>query len=70
MLIMRFRWRQLGGHVHVRVFTGKQFDGTFEKCGDLVFDGSAWPLVARRLGELAVLEDDGACVQVKHEDEA
>lgn len=68
-LILRWRWVQLGGHVHVRVFTGTRFDGTFEKSGELVFDAAEWLRVAQRLDHLAVDDGTGVIVQIKHEHE-
>ena len=69
MLILRFRWRQLGGHIHVRTFTGRSFDGTFEKNGDLVFDERQWRDMAPAIEELNHHELLGVIIQVKHEDE-
>src|SRR4030095_9837395 len=34
----RFRWRRLGGHIHVRVFQRRPPSETWQKNGDLVFD--------------------------------
>ena len=34
--IMRVRWKELGGHTHMRIFTGKE-GGTLGKAGDLTF---------------------------------
>lgn len=65
MIIIRWRWRQLGGHVHVRVFTGTMFDGTFAKCGDLTFSEDEWRILGN--GIRSARED--VVVQVKHEDE-
>lgn len=36
----RFRWKLMGGHVHVRLFAGKSETGG--KCGDLVFREDEW----------------------------
>ena len=41
-MIIRIRYRILGGHVHCRVFTAKAKNLTFAKCGDLVFDEREW----------------------------
>jgi hypothetical protein len=40
-MLFRFRYKELGGHTHVRVFAGK---GSFSlgKCGDLVFRNEEW----------------------------
>lgn len=61
-----FRWRLLGGHVHVRVFAGTE-DGTLGKAGDLVFYAAEWAAFRDRLGAMLlpgthaifdVVEDD------------
>lgn len=36
-MIIRLRYKLLGGHVHCRLFTSKAKNMTFAKCGDLVF---------------------------------
>ncbi len=41
-MIIRWRYKILGGHVHVRVFTSKAHNFTFAKCGDLCFGVSEW----------------------------
>jgi len=66
MNILRFRYQQLGGHVHVRVFTGTRFDGTFAKVGDLVFADREWPGI---LNGLVSARHDDLVVQFKQEDE-
>jgi len=40
----RLRYRILGGHVHVRVFSSRASHMTHSKLGDLVFDLDEWPL--------------------------
>jgi len=42
MLIFRIRYKQLGGHIHCRVFSGADRQGTFAKLGDLTFDERDW----------------------------
>lgn len=39
---MRWRYTQLGGHIHVRVFTSTN-GVTFANCGKLVFNVEEWP---------------------------
>ena len=51
---MRWYWRTLGGHVHVRVFT------TGSKCGDLVFTVQEWPAVKDSLPSVRFHCDDEA----------
>ena len=56
MRTFRVRYKQLGGHIHCRVFSAENPFGTFAKLGDLTMDerdwdsfraqiGSAWQLV-------------------------
>ena len=54
---MRIRWTKLGRHIHCRVFTAKTADGTFAKCGELVFDEEEWPEIARLFRNAEFLED-------------
>lgn len=35
MSVFRIRWKQLGGHIHMRVFSAPQPNYTFAKLGDL-----------------------------------
>lgn len=45
-MFMRWYWKVLGGHVHVRVFVGRSLAGTMQKAGDLCFDhGIQWDLI-------------------------
>ena len=41
-MIIRIRYKKLGGHYHCRVFTAKAKNMTFAKSGDLVFDEAEW----------------------------
>lgn len=36
-MLIRYRYKVLGGHTHVRVFCGESPDHTLAKCGDLTF---------------------------------
>lgn len=57
-MIIRFRHRLAGAHVHCRVFTS--LDGvTFAKCGDLVFAESEWSYVMLKLGNRVQFVPDG-----------
>jgi hypothetical protein len=60
----RFRYRQLGGHVHVRIFSGRARHMTHARLGELVFDESEWLLF---VGCLKAHGD--VSVEVVHEDE-
>jgi hypothetical protein len=60
----RLRYWLAGGHVHVRLFSGKARNMTHAKCGDLVFRFDEWPSF------LACLYCGGnSHVEVVHEDE-
>ena len=48
-MIIRIRYRLLGGHVHCRVFTGKAKNMTFAKVGDLIFSQDEWDDVRDQL---------------------
>jgi hypothetical protein len=64
MTILRIRFRQLGAHVHCRVFVGASYDGTFEKAGEFVLgSGEQWL-------DFVAMMSDLSNVQIKHEDEA
>jgi hypothetical protein len=56
---IRMRFKAMGGHIHVRVFTSH--DGhNFAKNGDLVFDEDEWRVVSERFRHINVeiLEED------------
>lgn len=38
MTYIRIRYKKAGGHFHCRVFTTQTQNGTYAKCGELVFD--------------------------------
>ena len=42
MTHFRFRWRKLGGHVHVNVWSGTERDTTHGRNGELVFRENEW----------------------------
>jgi hypothetical protein len=44
-VVIRLRYRVLGGHVHCRLFTAPASDQTFAKSGDLVFRVEEWDAV-------------------------
>ncbi len=48
-MIIRFRFQKLGGHYHVRVFTGKAKNMTFARCGELVFSEDEWNDIRNQL---------------------
>ena len=41
MTLFRLRYKEGGGHTHVRVFAGKG-SSSLGKCGDLVFRNEEW----------------------------
>ena len=57
-MMMRLRYRQLGGHIHCRVFTAKAPHLTFAKVGDLIFDEREWPEVRKLLRACEFIEED------------
>jgi hypothetical protein len=56
-MVMRIRFRKLGGHYHCRVFTASTQGGTFAKCGDLCFSEDEWDAV-RRVIRAEFVDDD------------
>ena len=68
MTILLIRVRQLGGHIHCRVFTSKMFGGTYAKVGELTFDEREWPDIVRIFDNAKY--GDHAVAILKHEDEA
>lgn len=40
----RFRWKECGGHTHIRLFTGRLGSLTRAKCGDLVMSNEEFAL--------------------------
>jgi hypothetical protein len=51
-VVFRLRFRQVGGHVHCRLFTAKRAGTTFANCGNVVFDALEWPRVRAALADL------------------
>ena len=45
----RVRWRLLGGHYHVRIFSGQHPDGSFTMLGKLILDENDWAALAHIL---------------------
>lgn len=57
---LKFRYKKLGGHVHVRVFTGVP-GFTFGKAGELVFNEEEWPAMYEllsRSGPRVIIESE------------
>lgn len=50
---LRIYYKQLGGHVHCRVFVGKAKGFTHAKSGDLVFGAEEWPIISDMLRSIA-----------------
>lgn len=50
---LRLYFLTLGGHVHVRVFSGKSKELTHGKNGDLVFSVEEWPAMYAKLTSIA-----------------
>lgn len=57
MTFIRIRWKKEGGHYHCRLFTTQNPQGTWAKCGDLVFDEREWPEVRDKLSRCEFLEE-------------
>lgn len=55
---LRLRWKLLGGHVHCRLFTSPTPDGTWAKCGDLVFSEKEWDGVRIALNSCEILPEE------------
>ncbi len=65
MTILRIRFKQLGGHVHCRVFVGHSYDvdDAFERAGEFVLTaGPEWLDFVDMMKAVPT-------VQIKHEDE-
>lgn len=60
-MLIRLRFKKLGGHFHCRLFTAPGPTLTFAKAGDLVFDEREWPDVAAILEsrQVQVIPEDG-----------
>ena len=58
MTNLRMYFRQLGGHVHVRVFSGKHVTLTHAKNGDLTFSKDEWEDVRALLVRIAEVRAD------------
>ena len=54
----RFRYRIEGGHVHVRVFSGRDRHMTHGKNGDLVFALDEWPAFLGQCASVEVVHED------------
>lgn len=50
---LRLYYQTLGGHVHVRVFSGKSKELTHGKNGDLVFSVEEWPVMYAKFTSIA-----------------
>ena len=68
MTYFRFRWQLLGGHVHVRVFSGKNLNGALGKNGDLVFTEDEWPAFRAFLERGHIRASDDFRIILKEED--
>lgn len=55
---MRVRFKQLGGHIHCRVFTAPVPNETFAKNGELVFDEREFEDVRRIMSGAQFLRED------------
>lgn len=61
-MILRLRYKKLGGHYHCRLFTAERAGMTFAKSGDLVFRESEWEaLLWAWNGSVEFLKDVESC---------
>jgi hypothetical protein len=67
VMILRIRYRQLGGHIHCRVFTALADNRNFGKVGNLIFSEDEWPTVRR---DLCAAVNGELVVQILPEDES
>lgn len=56
MTLFRLRYKQLGGHTHVRVFAGKG-SLSLAHCGQLVFRNEEWADFLRELARPGNIEE-------------
>jgi hypothetical protein len=52
-MMFRMRFKQLGGHIHVRVFESSN-GVTWAKNGELVFDEQSWPAWRSKMDSLRI----------------
>jgi hypothetical protein len=57
MTYIRIRYEKKGGHFHCRLFTSQNSQGTYAKCGDLVFDEHEFIEVRDKLSRCEWLEE-------------
>lgn len=56
----KWKFKVLGGHVHVRVFVRTLPTETWAKCGNLTFSTDEWNSVRNQLPEKWILEEDAS----------
>lgn len=54
---LRLRFKQVGGHTHVRVFCGEQ-GFTLAKCGELTFRNDEWDDIQKLLRNAEIVPED------------
>lgn len=69
-MVIRIRWKKLGGHIHCRVFTSRGKAFTFAKAGDLCFDESEWDAVRDSLNGVVEFAEEPATGFTREEVEA
>lgn len=50
--------KQLGGHIHCRLFSRRRGQVTWAKCGDLVFAEDEWMSFKLSIGHIAMEKED------------
>jgi len=63
MISIRAYYVQLGGHVHVRIFSSPTPFQTGGRNGVLIFSATEWPHAKRALELIATVLPDGAQVE-------
>lgn len=65
---LRLRYRQAGGHTHVRVFCGEA-GFTLAKCGDLTFRNEEWDEIQKLLRNAEIIPEADTQVPSRRHDE-
>jgi len=58
MIYFRLYYKVLGGHTHVRIFSGKNPQGTFGKNGDMIFRNEEWQEFLYRIKDMEILPEE------------
>ena len=58
MIYFRLYYKVLGGHTHVRIFSGKNPKGAFGKNGDMIFRNEEWEDFLKKINNVEILRED------------